>query len=62
MLMLIFMYTAASLPPENNPFVHDRLVYAVVMVGLLASGSGRTLGLGRWWERTALVRGFPILR
>ena len=60
--MLLLMYTAASLPPENNPFVHERLVYAVVMVGLLASGSGRTLGLGRWWERTALVQRFPILR
>ena len=61
-LMLLFIYTAGSMPPENNPFVHDRLVYAVIMIGLLASGSGRTLGLGRWWEHTALARTYPFLR
>ena len=61
-LMLVLMYSAASMPPENNPFVHDRLIYAVVMVGLLASGSGQTFGLGRWWARTPVVRRFPILK
>ena len=61
-LMLLLIYSAASMPPENNPFVHDRLVYAVVMVGLLASGSGQTLGLGRWWARTPFVRSFLIFR
>lgn len=61
-LMLVLMYSAASMPPENNPFVHDRLIYAVVMVGLLAPGSGQTFGLGGWWARTPLVRRFPILK
>ena len=61
-LMLVLMYSAASMPRENNPFVHDRLIYAVVMVGLLASGSGRTLGLGGWWARRSVVRRFPVLR
>ena len=61
-LMLVLLYSAASMPPENNPFVHDRLVYAVVMVGLLVSGSGQTFGLGRWRARTPAVRRFPILR
>ena len=61
-LMLVLMYSAASMPPENNPFVHDRLIYAVVMVGLLVTGSGQTFGLGRWWARTPVVRRFPILK
>lgn len=61
-LMLVLMYSAASVPPENNPFVHDRLVYAVVMAGLLTYGSERTLGLGGWWARRPVVRRFPILR
>ena len=61
-LMLILFYTAASMPPENNPFVHDRLVYAVILIGLMAAGAGETFGLGRWWARSPVVRRFPILK
>ena len=61
-LMLILMYTAANMPPENNPFVHDRLVYAVIMIGLMASGAEGTFGLGRWWARTPVVRRLPVLK
>ena len=61
-LMLVLMYTAASMPPENNPFVHDRLVYAVIMIGLVASDAGGTFGLGRWWARTPVVRRLPVLK
>ena len=61
-LMLVLMYSAASMPPENNPFVHDRLVYAVIMTGLMASSAGGTFGLGRWWARTPVVRRLPILK
>jgi thiosulfate dehydrogenase (quinone) large subunit len=39
----------------------DHLVYAIVLIGLALAAAGRTLGLGRWWERTALVRRFPWL-
>lgn len=59
-LMMVLMWSAV-LPPDNNPFMDDHLIYAIVMIGLALAGAGRTLGLGRWWERTTLVRRFPWL-
>jgi thiosulfate dehydrogenase (quinone) large subunit len=60
-LLLVMMWTAV-LPPENNPFMDDHLIYALTL-GLLASlGAGRWLGLGRKWERTTMVQKLPVLR
>lgn len=60
-LLLVMMWTAV-LPPENNPFMDDHLIYALTL-GLLASlGAGRWLGLGRKWEQTAVVQKVPVLR
>jgi thiosulfate dehydrogenase [quinone] large subunit len=55
-LMLVLMWTAV-LPPENNPFMDDHLVYALVLVGLALVGAGHTLGLGKAWERIPVVAG-----
>lgn len=60
-LLVVLMWTAV-LPPANNPFMDDHLVYAVVLVLLAALGAGRTLGLGTWWESQALVRRYAWLR
>lgn len=60
-LMLIMMWSAA-LPPENNPFMDDHLVYAIVLVLLAGVGAGRTLGLGGWWERLPFVQQHPVLK
>lgn len=59
--MLLF-YTAAALWPENNPFLDDHLVYAIVLAGIGYVGAGCYLGLGRRWERLSLVRRYPVLR
>jgi len=32
-----------------------------VLLGLALVGAGNTLGLGRWWTQTTLVRRFPWL-
>jgi thiosulfate dehydrogenase [quinone] large subunit len=53
-LMLVLMWTVA-LPPANNLFMDDHLIYAMLLVILAAAGAGATLGLGRWWERPPLV-------
>ncbi len=60
-LMLVLMWTAV-LPPANNPFMDDHLIYAMVLIGLAAVNAGAVIGLGKWWADTALVRRFPILR
>ncbi len=54
-LMLLLMWSA-SLPPANNVFMDDHIIYALVLVGLALVGAGRTFGLGRSWEKTSLVR------
>lgn len=59
---LLVMMWSAVLPPANNVFMDDHLIYAIVLVGLALVSAGDTLGLGRWWGQTALVKRFPILK
>lgn len=59
--MAIF-YTATAIWPEHNPFIDDHVVYAILLGALAMIGAGRYLGLGRWWEDTALVKRYPILK
>ena len=54
-LLTVLMWTAV-LPPANNPFMDDHLIYAAVLVLLALLGAGTTLGLGRRWAATPLVR------
>ncbi len=60
-VMLVMMWSAV-LPPANNPFMDDHIIYALVLVGLALIGAGRTLGLGRAWERLPLVQRYPVLK
>ncbi|MFC7492202.1 MULTISPECIES: hypothetical protein [unclassified Knoellia] len=60
-LMLVMMWSAV-LPPDNNPFMDDHLVYAIVLVLLAGLGAGRTFGLGSQWERLPFVQRHPILK
>jgi thiosulfate dehydrogenase [quinone] large subunit len=60
--LLLVMMWAAVLPPENNPFMDDHLVYALLAVGLALVSAGDTLGLGGWWAKTPLVRRLPFLK
>jgi thiosulfate dehydrogenase (quinone) large subunit len=59
-LMVTLMWTV-SLPPENNLFMDDHIIYALVLIGLAMVGAGNTLGLGRWWARTSIVQRLPWL-
>jgi thiosulfate dehydrogenase [quinone] large subunit len=60
-LLLVLMWTAV-LPPENNLFMDDHLIYAMILVVLAALGAGRTLGLGRVWEQLPMVKHYDWLR
>ena len=60
-LLLVLMWTAV-LPPENNLFMDDHLIYALVLVALALIKAGHVLGLGAAWERLPLVQRYPILR
>ena len=60
-LMLVLMWSAV-LPPANNLFMDDHLVYALVLVLLALIGAGRFLGLGGIWQRLAIVQRHPVLK
>ena len=60
-LLLVMMWSAV-LPPANNPFMDDHLIYALVLVVLALASAGRTLGLGKVWERIPLVERYEILK
>lgn len=60
-LLLVLMWTAV-LPPANNPFMDDHLIYAGTLVLLALIGAGRTFGLGRMWESLPFVAKNPWLR
>ena len=59
---MAMFYTASAIWPENNPFLDDHIVYAIVLAGIAYVGAGRYLGLGRKWERLSLVKRYPVLR
>lgn len=61
-LIMILMYVAGFIPPENNPIIDEHIIYALVLIGLYLSGSGRWLGFGSLWSRIVLVRKIPILK
>ncbi|MEU8233155.1 hypothetical protein AB0C12_26550 [Actinoplanes sp. NPDC048967] len=60
-LLLVLMWTAV-LPPENNPFMDDHLIYAGVLALLALTAAGDTLGLGKMWARLPLVQRLPWLK
>ncbi|MBY8874302.1 DoxX family membrane protein [Micromonospora sp. PLK6-60] len=60
-LLLVMMWTAV-LPPENNPFMDDHLIYAGLLAALALVGAGNTLGLGRAWAKLPIVTRLPWLR
>lgn len=60
-LLLVLMWSAV-LPPDNNLFMDDHLIYAMTLVLITALGAGHTLGLGHRWDQLSLVRGRTWLR
>lgn len=59
---LLVMMWSAVLPPENNVFMDDHLIYALVLVALALTAAGRTLGLSRIWERIPFVSRYGFLK
>ena len=59
---LLVMMWSAVLPPANNLFMDDHIVYALVLVLLALLGAGRTWGLGTRWEHLPVVRDHALLQ
>jgi thiosulfate dehydrogenase [quinone] large subunit len=54
--VLLLMMWSVVLPPANNPFMDDHLIYAMTLILLAALNAGQSFGLGGAWARTTLVR------
>jgi thiosulfate dehydrogenase [quinone] large subunit len=61
-VVLLMLMWSAELPLENNPFVDDHVIYALVLVMLVLAGAGHTIGLGKRWERIPFVARHSWLR
>ncbi|GAA3337431.1 DoxX family membrane protein [Amorphoplanes nipponensis] len=59
--LLVLMWSAV-LPPENNPFMDDHLIYAGVLVLIALTAAGDTLGLGKVWASLPIVKRLPWLK
>lgn len=60
-LLMVLMWSVV-LPPANNLFMDEHIVYALVLILLAAIGAGSFVGLGQYWERLAVVQRYPFLR
>ncbi|WP_213455364.1 hypothetical protein [Rhizomonospora bruguierae] len=59
--MLVVVWLSA-LPLVGAPVIDDRLVYALILIGIASTGAGLHFSLAPWWRDTALVRRLPLLR
>jgi thiosulfate dehydrogenase (quinone) large subunit len=59
-IMVVLMWSA-SLRPQDDIFMDNHIVYALVLLGIALGGAGNTLGLGKWWTGTPPVRRFAWL-
>ncbi len=59
--LLVLMWSAV-LPPANNPFLDDHLIYALVLAILALTNAGATFGFASVWEKLSIVRRYPFLR
>jgi len=60
--LLLLMMWSAVLPPANNPFMDEHIIYALTLGVLALTSAGRSYGFGVVWERMPLVRRFPFLK
>lgn len=58
--MMLLMYSSL-IPPENNPFIDEHIIYGLIM-GIIAFGNaGKYFGFGNKWYNSALVQKYKIL-
>jgi thiosulfate dehydrogenase (quinone) large subunit len=59
---LLLMMWSAVLPPANNPFMDEHLIYIGVLAVLALTAAGDTFGFGGWWARIPFVARNPWLK
>jgi len=60
--MMMFLIYLSLFPPVQNPLIDQHIIYILVLLCFtFAPTTGSTLGLGKWWRRTSLVKKMPWL-
>lgn len=59
--ILVTLMWLAALPPKQNPFVDDHIIYLFLLLSFTQMPVGQWLGLGKWWSTTSLVQKYPFL-
>ena len=61
-VVLLIMMWSAVLPPENNVFMDDHIIYAGLVVVLALTAAGDTWGFGKLWAKLPFVKSLPWLK
>ncbi len=59
--LLLFLMWLSLLPPENNPFLDEHIIYIIILIGLGIVKAGHWFGFGKWWSKTKLVGKYKFL-
>ena len=60
-MVVLLLLWSSNVPPVNNPFIDQHIIYICLLIGLYKVRAGRCIGLGSWWATQPLVKRFPIL-
>ncbi len=60
-LIMLLMWLAA-LPPKNNPFLDDHVIYLIILLGLSSVRAWQWFGFGSWWSKTPIVKKYPLFQ
>ena len=60
--LLLFLMWFALFPPKNNPIIDEHIIYILALQLLFQLHSGEALGLGKWWDKTELVKKYSFLK
>ena len=60
--LLLFLMYLASYPIKTNPILDDHIIYIIVLLLLYSANAGKYLGFGKSWEKSDLVRQYPLLK
>ncbi len=60
--MLVLMYTAAGIQPENHPFIDDHFIYFFVVLLAMWGNAEKYFSFGNAWSRTSFVQKHPIFK
>lgn len=60
-ILMFFIFYLAVYPISDDPVFDYHLIYILALLGVLFTDSCTSVGFGRWWKETGLVKRFPIL-